>query len=289
MLLHKDAIDISFNGEQELRLEKRLIRRIAEVRHCRYCRSLMRSLRGECREFGHWRTVTLKICRSCGWYALHDNFLDDGMWSFKTAVLEERSISDESLPLNVVKAELLRNWSSRTELTARQAEEVIVSVLKAHLNCDVRYVTNTYAPDRGIDFVLVESDRTSIALQIKRRIIKNVEPVTEVRAFLGAMVVNGFTKGIYVTTANRFSRNVLEEFSNSIWLAQQGLSVSLLEAPSLFEILRLQQVAASNLPQLAKSMVNDRYDLTRYCDVESGERFEILLDLLDALFLSRNK
>jgi hypothetical protein len=60
--------------------------------------------------------------------------------------------------------------------------------------------------DGGIDLILVLSD-APLAVQVKRRTKPgSVESVEAVRLFLAAMQIRGVTGGLFVTTADHFSR-----------------------------------------------------------------------------------
>ena len=59
--------------------------------------------------------------------------------------------------------------------------------------------------DDGIDIVLIDGDRRFV-VQVKRRKHRCIaEAVSGIREFVGAMVLKGVVKGIFVTTAERFS------------------------------------------------------------------------------------
>lgn len=56
-----------------------------------------------------------------------------------------------------------------------------------------------YSNDGGIDLIL-NDNKSTIGVQIKRT--KNNIKVEQIRAFLGAMVINGYSKGIYISTSD---------------------------------------------------------------------------------------
>jgi restriction endonuclease Mrr len=59
--------------------------------------------------------------------------------------------------------------------------------------------------DDGIDLILIDGERQYV-VQVKRRAAADaVESVQGIREFVGAMLLQGFVRGLFVTTAPRFS------------------------------------------------------------------------------------
>ncbi|MCP4371664.1 MAG: restriction endonuclease [Deltaproteobacteria bacterium] len=88
-------------------------------------------------------------------------------------------------------------------LSPIDVEKLIGEILCQYFQCDVRHVGRSH--DRGIDLVMVKSDH-DIAVQIKHRMKSDrVEGVALVRDFVGAMVGERYSEGIYITTAKDFS------------------------------------------------------------------------------------
>ena len=97
--------------------------------------------------------------------------------------------------------------------------------LKGVHNCEIIHCGKT--GDGGIDLKIINSDKP-ILVQVKRRTESRAnfaEPIKDVREFLGAMVGES-EKGIYVTTANKFSKqtkNTIEKKINSKIVTQFDL------------------------------------------------------------------
>ena len=102
-----------------------------------------------------------------------------------------------------------------------------------------------YAPDGGIDFVLVEGDSgLSTAFQIKRRISHKSESVIPVREFIGSLLLQNYSKGCYVTFADQFSKACRAELSRGAeFLASKNLTVELVDGDRLNYILRQHKQA----------------------------------------------
>jgi restriction system protein len=64
-------------------------------------------------------------------------------------------------------------------------------------------VATSYSGDYGIDAVLKRSDGLEIGVQVKR--YRSSIVVEQIRSFFGALVLGGYTRGIFVTTS-KFQR-----------------------------------------------------------------------------------
>ena len=216
----------------------------------------------------------LCLCHVCGWWQIRQEFdmLIEGRpvianWAYQySSTLETIDITKNDVLVNDLRKHLMTRWDDRKLISAGKAEELVRSILKDHLRCDVFSATaNTNAPDGGVDLhVCSKSGDIIAAVQVKRRITRNVEPVDKVRDFVGALVVNNLKKGIYVTTADSFS-GPAKEISTSTGLRNHKLELQLVDGHKLFEILKATTAPASlKLPQGLK-------DDTVWCDIKGQE------------------
>jgi hypothetical protein len=135
----------------------------------------------------------------------------------------------------------MRNWGDRKLITAGQAEALVADVFRDVLDAEVFYSSNgVYAPDGGIDFVLVQTaSGIEYAFQVKRRLTDRPECVEEVRAFLGAVASSHYSHAFYVTTSPRFTSAAQEELkSGGVHLAQHGIQIELVDGERLSAFLR---------------------------------------------------
>lgn len=79
---------------------------------------------------------------------------------------------------------------------------------------------------------------------MKRRIAKDVETVEEVRNFVGAMILADTDRGIFVTTASRFTKPALAIPGKAIQ-AKFKLQLDLVDGTKLFELLSATNAAKS--------------------------------------------
>jgi hypothetical protein len=198
------------------------------------------------------------VCYQCGWYRRERKtsltLLALPSIDSEVACLERQEISDDTVPLEVLRAHLARHWGDRKHITPGQAEKLVADIFREHLDGEVLYTTNgVYTPDGGIDFVIVCSERGVVsAFQVKRRQTDSAESVTEVRSFLGALARSPFSQGYFVTTAPRFTRAAIEEgVKTGEILRRRGLSLEIVDGTALHRIL------------LSKA---DRPSLTALCD-----------------------
>ncbi|MFG1279908.1 restriction endonuclease [Xanthobacter autotrophicus] len=130
-------------------------------------------------------------------------------------------------------------------MSAQQAEDLVASLLQEHHGGRVmRMTANANAADGGIDLYVSTRDDGCIqrAVQVKRRIVRDAECVTEVRNFIGAMVLAGITKGTFVTTASRFSREA-HAATQKARTAKFKLRLELIDGEGLLELLRANTVS----------------------------------------------
>jgi restriction system protein len=187
----------------------------------------------------------LRSCRTCGWWQLRAEAIGipDGRrahWAHQySSILQEVDIASTNAALEDLRRHLIEKWDDRKFISASKAEDLVAGVLKDHLGCEVQKVTaNVTAPDGGIDLLVFTKDgEISAAVQVKRRIQRCSESVQVVRQFIGALVVKGIPKGIFITTAPRFSRQA-QIAGSSEALVRRDLELELIDGDRLLEMLR---------------------------------------------------
>jgi restriction system protein len=198
------------------------------------------------RPSGNWLIfdTLLHICHKCSWWHSTQEGLQNGNGQKVFSpyvyypVIDKLDISTDTIALEDLKSNLLLRWDDRKLISAGKAESFVQSILKEHLSCDVFTATaNANSPDGGIDLHVCSKNGSIIsAVQVKRRIKRNSEPVAEVRNFVGAMVIKGFQKGYFVTTAERFT-SVAQKIPNQLKEINSRLELELIDGQKLFELL----------------------------------------------------
>jgi restriction system protein len=194
----------------------------------------------------------LYVCYDCGWWwDQQERFNESNDYFSDSAVLRSFDICSNSIPLETIRSYLLQKWGDRRHISAQKAEELVASVFKEHMDCEILYLTDhVYAPDGGIDFVLINNTSGErFAVQVKRRQTDQPESVQEVLKFVGALVRQDYSNGLFVTTADRFTRPA-REAELAPELKKRNIFLKLYDGSNLFELLKLYtQPKPRNLPR----------------------------------------
>lgn len=221
---------------------------------CPYCKGYLEHWVSRQGEDG-WDIHRIKFCKTCGWWREAIIDYDNVDITNIVSLLRKRPFSDEALPLSEIRSYLSKNWKLSKSLTPQKAEDVVRNVFQDYLNCEIHYLTNSvYTPDKGIDFVLINSDKGLLyAFQVKRRLTNKPESVKEVREFIGAVAMSSYEHGYYVTFADRFSKVAFKEIEDAERvLDKRNLHISLVDGTRLREIISNQNPVAQGLDELQK-------------------------------------
>jgi|GEM_PF-358801 hypothetical protein len=142
-------------------------------------------------------------CR-CGWWSYHFRDGSEGQLGqeFQEGILRTLPVSSHEIPLTELTRHLGKDFSAIRHIDPHKLEGIIGGLFAEHLDCKVELTGRSH--DGGVDLFTVEAE-DPIAIQVKRRSRNASESVAAVRDFLGALVVNHVRRGIFVTTAPRFS------------------------------------------------------------------------------------
>ncbi|WP_432405709.1 restriction endonuclease [Wukongibacter sp. M2B1] len=128
-------------------------------------------------------------------------------------IVKKYNVDDKNIPLHVLMNELERKKEILYSIDPYKLEEIAQAVFSDHYQCEVKHVGKT--GDGGIDLLIIQSD-DPILVQVKRRANpEHVELVAPVREFVGAMFLKDSNKGIYLSTASRFSKGA-EDIKNNV-------------------------------------------------------------------------
>jgi restriction system protein len=189
----------------------------------------------------NYTQFVLNVCDACGWWqAVKKVILDlpgHAYYSFTenihvaSAVLKGLDLSNISIPIDVIRDYLCAKYTDRFNLHPRLFEETVASVFR-----DFGFETEVtaYSGDDGID-VILRNESEQIGVQVKR--YKDKIAVDQIRELAGALVLNGLTKGIFVTTSTFQSGGE----STSARFAEKGFPIELIDAPRFFDALRIAQ------------------------------------------------
>ena len=194
-----------------------------------------------------------KRCPICGWWILRhwqEGAPGFPMKTYFHALLRDLDVTSANVPMDVLVTYLVRHYDDRKVLTPDRFEELVRSVFREHFDCDVEYYRgNTYTSDGGIDLVMVHShDGQQVAVQVKRRSANSIESVANIRDFTGALVIEGFCRGVYVTTSSysRAAKSIPEKLS---LMSRSPVAIDLVDGGRFFEMLRATlRFPASEVP-----------------------------------------
>lgn len=189
----------------------------------------------------------LSVCRYCGWwtaYRVHQGDHPRTAHLFEcydgiVGSLKEFDPADISVPIADVRRYLQINQDRVYDLHPRIFEEVVGSVFKDH---GWQVKVTAYTGDDGVDIVLTDGNRT-VGVQVKKNKKERKVEAEQIRALAGALVLNGMTEGVFVTTSSYRKGAVL----TAERYGEQGYPVQLLDCERFFEALEIAQLQSFSL------------------------------------------
>lgn len=180
-------------------------------------------------------------CPVCGWWVKkEDHHGEDnaGAYAFTRTFgavgsLREFDVSKSDAPIKELRNYLAAQFDSRKNLNPKKLENIVASIYRdiGHTNVCV----TGQAHDGGVDIVMDGSDDSMVGVQVKR--YKNKIEAEEIRSFAGALMLKGFTKGIYVTTSD-FTRGARETAGKA---EGKGYRIELVNADAFYDALGFAQ------------------------------------------------
>lgn len=193
--------------------------------------------------------VQLSTCGCCGWWSIYRVHQGDHpktpqfeCHAGAIGCLKELDLTDVSTPLNEVRQYLLAKKDSIFETHPKLFEDVVCSVFKDS-GWDAR--VTAYSGDDGIDVVLDGKSDSTVGVQVKRYKKEHRIEAEQIRSLAGALLVNGHTKGIFVTTSSFRSgaRRTAEK------LATIGYPIELMDAKGFLEALGIAQLKSAHIDE----------------------------------------
>jgi len=183
--------------------------------------------------------VSCGMCPVCGWWLIDKQFIFSTkcqMWhsNFGTSgALRVLDLANIHSPITELRNYLASRYGDRFSINPLKFEQVVGSVFASlgYKTC-VTAATN----DGGIDVILSNDAGISVGVQVKRH--KGKIKVEQIRSLLGAMVLNGHTRGIFVTTS-AFQRGA---YSCAEKAKQHGAQIELMDADRFLDLLKIAQI-----------------------------------------------
>jgi restriction system protein len=216
------------------------------ARECVYCNEPMRILAGShlpstlikgMRE----HVAALRGCSACGWWNVSSvlaeapyHYYDAGYVELRqvSGVLRNLDLTDLSIPTNELRSYLVARYSDRFDVHPRKYEEIVAGVFS---DFGFRVRLTSFSGDEGIDiFVFDGDDNKTVGVQVKKH--KGKIAAEQIRAFVGALQLQGLTSGIYVTTSS-YQRGAVR---TAVEAGERlGLAVKLLDAQRFYSALQI--------------------------------------------------
>lgn len=216
-----------------------------KTKECPYCHHPTKEVLSIYRSLDEFdddsRSIRLWGCLNCGWWSQNRTNFELNGWSHEirsVGILRTFDISDSQLPLAALKMELTKRPEILYDIHSKKFEQLVADVVGDYYDTEVTIIGRTN--DGGIDLVYLQGD-VPTAIQVKRRKRPDkVETVLLVREFLGALMLEGFTKGKIVTTASRFSKGSYRTKEKAL---RRGLveQFELIDANRFYEMFRFHQ------------------------------------------------
>lgn len=185
---------------------------------------------------------TVSACNTCGWWTMwrseehrmREAGPESGQRVLRGAagVLRQLDMADITLPLSEVRSYLIVKYADRLSVDPRLFELVVRDVFR---DLGWRAYATAYSGDQGVDVVLQGPNELLVGVQVKRW--KNSIKVGQIREFAGALLLEGFTRGVFVTTSD-FQSGCAPTATQAAFI---GTPVELINADQFYEMLRIAQ------------------------------------------------
>lgn len=205
---------------------------------CIYCSARLATLRS-LRDPDPRRSLDLQFqaCPVCGWWVVSNVPDNSGNLGWEKSMpracgsLVNFDISDIALPTAELHEYLTKHYTDRFYLHPKKYEDIVGSVFRG-FGYEVRITS--YAGDQGIDlFVLDATTNNVVGVQVKRH--RGRIEAHQIREFVGALVLGGLTRGVFVTTSH-YRRGARGAASIA---AERGVAVELWNADDFYQKLCL--------------------------------------------------
>lgn len=160
--------------------------------------------------------VQTRSCPSCGWWYVAEATHESLGWRIPIyhGILHEFDVEAADTPVKILRHELGRNLEKLGNVHPNRFEDLVSEILKGSYECEV--VQLGYSRDGGIDLLILDSD-TPVAVQIKRRSnLQSAESVAPIREFLGATLLAGHRRLLFVSTARKYSADAANAAQKAI-------------------------------------------------------------------------
>lgn len=191
---------------------------------CPFCMVSMTVVLKNPRQFEHqamYGDNTVWECQECGWWELERKFEAGGVEHevayaaiHHQACVKRFNLGSAAAPTDALVDHLRKKPESIYGLDKKKMEEIVQYVYSSFYNCEVHHCGKSH--DGGVDLIMIDAENPTM-IQVKcRESATAVEPVSQIREFLGAMWSKKATKGIFVSTADHYSPRSIKTIHNML-------------------------------------------------------------------------
>ncbi|RJQ77164.1 MAG: hypothetical protein C4519_13905 [Desulfobacteraceae bacterium] len=204
---------------------------------CPFCKT---SMRIALERPAYSETNTVWQCQKCGWWELERVFRAGGVQDdvayaaiHHQACVKNFAINSSKVPTEALVDHLQKRPDIVYSVNKKKMEEIVQYVFSDFYECEVTHVGKSH--DGGVDLIMIDADEPTL-IQVKCRESKNaIEPISQIREFLGVMWINQSKKGAFMSTADHFS-------SVSVNTINEMLSKGLLRSFDLIDFKRFVEM-----------------------------------------------
>jgi restriction system protein len=186
---------------------------------------------------------TVYCCPLCGWWVVIRVIWISSkhqLWNMYYGVagaLRHLQAVDITEPVSEIRKYLAADYGRRFDLSPQKFEEVVASIFQS---LGYRAELTAISNDGGIDIVLQDRGGEITGVQVKR--YRNAIKIEQIRSFVGALVIDGMTRGVFVTTSSfqGGAKGVIAKAN------VRGVKMGLVDAGKLYELLEIAQIANWN-------------------------------------------
>lgn len=197
--------------------------------------------------------VAFHCCPVCGWWCVVREIQYEtpvkaySAYQWAAGALTSALPPSIDSPIDEVRKHLCIRYGDRFSIEPYQFEKVVASILKSYA-LDVQITSRSN--DGGLDVIGMDCSGDAFGVQVKR--YRGVIKIEQLRSFVGALVLQGFPQGMFVTTSD------FPAGANSVCKKAElkGIKLSLMNSEKLLEMLKVAQIKdfdKAQLPELAVS------------------------------------
>lgn len=189
--------------------------------------------------------IVLRVCPNCRWWDFEEELICEkeaatgSYWAksvHRRAILREYSIAGSDAPIESLQEHIARHPNQLSQISPERLEQLVGAVFSEYMSCEAIHVGGPN--DNGIDLILIDGNRRYVVQVKRRQSQRKAEAVSGIREFLGAMVLDGTMKGLFVSTAPHFSENAVGTARKA---RQRGIVeyIDLVSAQRLIDVCKL--------------------------------------------------